>query len=418
MLLTAPGTDPLGSTLVWLALLWLVAKLGGDLAQRLGLPSVAGELGSGLGLAVVGRLIPAFPPLGADPSLDLLGNLGIVFLMFAVGLESTVSQMMRVGWAALRVAVLGVVAPMAAGLLAAYLLLPTGTPGLVDLFIGACLCATSIGLSAQVLRQYGAAGSREGRVIVGAAVVDDVLGLLVLGGVSGAVAAADGGGSLAWGRLAGSLALALGFLGGALTVGRFATPRLFRLANRLRGPQVLLPAALGFAFLLAWAGTLAGLAAIVGAYAAGLILEPAHVQTLEAREPQRLDQLVQPLVAAFSPLFFVLMGARIDPAALARPRVLLFTLMLGLLGIAGKLVAGSVAGTGCRWAVVGWGMVPRGEVGLIFVAVGAGLRLDGAPLLGAEVQAGVVGALMLTTIAGPLGLGRVLGPAAGRRSGG
>jgi Kef-type K+ transport system membrane component KefB len=238
--------------------------------------------------------------------------------------------------------------------------------------------------------------------------VDDVLGLLVLGGVSGAVAAADRGGAMAWGHLGASLGLALAFLGAALTLGRYATPHLFQLATRLRSDQVLLPAALGFAFLLAWLGTLAGLAAIVGAYAAGLILEPAHVQTLEQREPQRLDQLVQPLVSAFSPLFFVLMGARIDPAALARPRVLLFALVLGLLGVAGKLAAGFAAGLGCRWAVVGWGMVPRGEVGLIFVAVGTGLRLDGVPLLTAEVQAGVVGALLLTTIAGPLGLGWIL----------
>ena len=407
MLLAVLGTDPLGSTLAWLALLWLVAKLGGELAQRLGLPSVAGEMVAGLGLAVLGRLVPAFQSLGTDPSLDLLGNLGIVLLMFAVGLESTVPQMVRVGWAAVRVATVGVLAPMAAGLLAAFLLLPKGTPALVDLFIGACLCATSIGLSAEVLRQFGAAKSREGRVIVGAAVVDDVLGLLVLGGVAGAVAAAEGG-SMAWGRLGGSLALALGFLGAALTLGRLATPHLFRLATRLRSHQVLLPAALGFAFLLAWLGTLAGLAAIVGAYAAGLILEPAHVQTLEQREPQQLEQLMQPLVAAFSPLFFVLMGARIDPSALVNPRVLLFTLVLGVLGVAGKLAAGFVAGPGCRWAVVGWGMVPRGEVGLIFVAVGSGLRLGGTPLLSAEVQAGVVGALLLTTIAGPLGLGRVL----------
>jgi Kef-type K+ transport system membrane component KefB len=399
--------EPLGSTLALLALLWLTAKLGGELATRLGLPAVAGELGAGLALAVLVRTIPGFPSLAANPALELLGNLGIVFLMFAVGLESTVPQMVRVGLRAVRVAVLGVVAPMAAGLLAAYLLLPPDTPALADLFIGACLCATSIGLSAQVLRQYGAAKSLEGRVIVGAAVVDDVLGLLILGAVSGAVAAADGG-TLAWGRLGGSLALALGYLGAALTLGRLATPPLFRLASRFRSQQVLLPAALGFAFLLAWLGTLAGLAAIVGAYAAGLILEPAHVQLLEERETQRLEQLVQPLVAAFSPLFFVLVGARLDPAALVRPRVLVFTAVLGLLGVAGKLVAGWVAGRGLRRALVGWGMVPRGEVGLIFVAVGGSLRLDGAPLLSPEVQAGVVGALLLTTIAGPLGLGRAL----------
>jgi Kef-type K+ transport system membrane component KefB len=399
--------DPVGSTLMLLAMLWLAAKLGGELAIRLGFPAVAGELVAGLGLGTLHRLLPVIPRVAGDPSLELLGNLGIVVLMFAVGLESTVPQMVSVGGAALRVAVVGVLAPMAAGFGAAWLLLPDGTPALVALFAGACLCATSIGISAQVLRTAGAARSPEGRVIVGAAVIDDVLGLLVLVGVSGAVAAA-GAGRMEWGRLAAQLGLALGFLALALTLGRTVTPNLFRLANRFRSEQVLLPVALGFAFLLAWLGSLAGLAAIVGAYAAGLILEPAHIQILEERELCSLEQLVQPLVVVLSPLFFVLMGARLDPAALLAPRTLGFALLVGLLGVAGKLAAGLVAGQGLRGAVVGWGMVPRGEVGLIFVAAGSQLRLAGQPLLSAEVQAGIVGALLLTTVAGPLGLDWVL----------
>ena len=399
--------EPIGAILALLAMLWLVAKLGGELALRLHFPAVAGELAAGLVLGALARNYPWFPAVAANPQLELLGNLGIVVLMFAVGLESTVPQMVRVGLAATRVATLGVVVPMAAGLLAAVLLLPKGTPMLVDLFVGACLSATSIGISAQVLRQYGAAKSPEGRVIVGAAVIDDVLGLLVLGGISGAVAAAAGG-AMAWGRLAGSLALALGFLAAALTLGRLATPQLFRLATLFRGQQVLLPAAMGFAFLLAWLGSLAGLAVIVGAYAAGLILEPAHIQTLEKRELLRLEQLVQPLVVVLSPLFFVLMGARIDPTALLEPRILLFTLVLTVLGIAGKLVAGLAAGRELGRELVGWGMVPRGEVGLIFVATGSQLQLSGQPLLSTSIQAGIVGALLLTTVAGPLGLGWAL----------
>ena len=146
----------------------------------------------------------------------------------------------------------------------------------------------------------------------------------------------------------------------------------------------------------------------LGAYAAGLILEPAHIQILEERELCRLEQLVQPLVVVLSPLFFVLMGARIDPAALLAPRILLFTLVLGALGIAGKLVAGLAAGREFRRELVGWGMVPRGEVGLIFVAAGSQLELAGRPLLSGPVQAGIIGALLLTTLAGPLGLGWAL----------
>ncbi len=401
------NAEPIGATLALLAFLWLAAKLGGELALRLHFPAVAGELCAGLVLGGLARHHPGFPSVAGDPQLELLGNLGIVVLMFAVGLESTVPQMLKVGLGALRVALVGVLAPLTAGFLAALLLLPAGTPLLVALFTGACLCATSIGISAQVLRASGAARSPEGRVIVGAAVIDDVLGLLVLVGVSGAVAAA-GGGAVAWGQLAGKLALALCFLVLALTLGRTATPHLFRLANRFRSEQVLLPAAMGFAFLLAWLGNLAGLAVIVGAYAAGLILEPAHIQILEERELCRLEQLVQPLVVVLSPLFFVLMGARIDPAALLAPRILLFTLVLGALGIAGKLVAGLAAGREFRRELVGWGMVPRGEVGLIFVAAGSQLELAGRPLLSGPVQAGIIGALLLTTLAGPLGLGWAL----------
>ncbi|HJW08293.1 MAG TPA: cation:proton antiporter [Holophagaceae bacterium] len=397
--------DPIARTLALLALLWLAAKVGGEIALRLKMPAVAGELGAGLALAALARRLPGLvPDVTADPAAELLGRLGIVVLMFAVGLESTVPQMLKVGLASLRVALIGVAAPMGLGLLGAALLLPKGTPFAVDLFIGACLCATSIGISAQVLRERGASESLEGRVIVGAAVLDDVLGLLMLVAVSGVALAADHGGALPWVPLAKTLGLALGFLALALTLGRFATPHLFRLADRFRGEQLLLPFALGFAFLLAWAGNLAGLAPIVGAYAAGLILEPAHIEALEQRERHSLDDLVHPLVVTLSPLFFVLMGAGVDPGALLKPGTLLLAAALALLGVAGKWLAGFGGGKGLRASVVGWGMVPRGEVGLIFVAAGDRLMLGGQPLLSPEASAGIVGALLLTTLVGPIGL--------------
>ena len=414
MVLALLVNDPFAGTLALLALIWIAAKLGGEVAVRLGLPSVAGELSAGLVLAAVHQVLPVFPDVAASPGAEVLANLGVILLMFAVGLESTVSQMMKVGVASLRVASLGVVLPMAAGLLGAKFLLPAGTPFVVDLFIGACLCATSIGISVQVLREQGAARSAEGRVIVGAAVIDDVLGLMVLVAVSGLVAASEGGGALPWGSLGRTLGLALVFLVAALTLGRWATPHLFRLASRLRSEQLLLPLGLAFAFLLAWLSGLAGLAPIVGAYAAGLILEPANVELLEEREAHSLEALLHPLVMVMAPIFFVLMGARVDVRALVAPSTLLFAGVLGVLGIAGKYVAGYGCGGRLRAAVVGWGMVPRGEVGLIFVAVGAQSQFHGAPLLSPAVQAGIVGAILLTTVAGPMALGRVLrrgGPA-------
>jgi len=400
--------DPFAGTLLLLALVWLAAKAGGELALRLGLPAVAGELSAGLALAALHRAFPLLPDLGRSPGADVLANLGVILLMFAVGLESTVPQMLKVGMASLRVALLGVAIPMLAGLAGAWLLLPAGTPFVVDLFIGACLCATSIGISVQVLREKGAAASPEGRVIVGAAVIDDVLGLLVLVAVSSLAAASATGSPLPWGQLGRTLALAFVFLLLAFTAGRWVTPRLFRLASRLRSEQLLLPLGLAFACLLAWSSGLAGLAPIVGAYAAGLILEPAHVEILEERESRSLEQLLHPLVMVLAPIFFVLMGAKVDVGALLSPRTLLFAGLLAVLGTAGKFLAGWGGGGGLRSTIIGWGMVPRGEVGLIFVAVGAQLQLNGGPLLSPEVQAGVVGALLLTTMVGPLGLSAVL----------
>ena len=399
--------DPLSSTLGLLALLWLAAKVGGELAIRVKVPAVAGELAMGLMLAALHRHFMAFPDVTENIAAGLLANLGIVVLMFAVGLESTVPQMLRSGGASLRVALIGVAVPMALGLGGAALMLPKGTPFAVALFIGACLCATSIGISAQVLREKGAAKTAEGRIIVGAAVMDDILGLLVLVLVSGLVTASEGG-SLPWGGLAHTFALALGFLAVALTLGRFVTPHLFRLANRFRSEQMLLPISLGFAFLLAYLGNLAGLASIVGAYAAGLILEPAHVKVLEERELHSLEDLVHPLVSVLAPLFFVLMGAKVDVGALLQMNTLLFALALAVLGVLGKWVAGYGGGKGLRHSVIGWGMVPRGEVGLIFVAAGTQLMLNGSPLLSAQVQAAMVGAILLTTLAGPIGLARAL----------
>jgi Kef-type K+ transport system membrane component KefB len=389
--------------------MWLLAKLGGEACQRLRLPRVVGELGAGLVIAVLVRQFPGSIPAPASlPAMEPLAEIGIVVLMFEVGLESTIPQMLKVGLPAIRVAIVGVALPMALGFGAGQLLLPSGSSWILSLFIGACLSATSIGITAQVLGERGALKTPEGRVIIGAAVLDDIIGLLVLVTVTGLAGASASGAGMPWGSLAKTLFVALGFLALALTVGRFLTPHLFKLANRFQSEEVLLPLGLGFAFLLAGLGSLAGLATIVGAYAAGLILEPASVKSLEKRELHTLTDLVHPLVVSLSPIFFVLMGAKVDPTAFVHPRALLLMFVLALLGVAGKFLAGYAAGPGLRASIVGWGMVPRGEVGLIFVAVGSNLTLQGKPLLEPVLQAGIVGAILLTTVAGPIGLGLFL----------
>ncbi len=400
--------DPFTGSLLLLAMLWLGAKLGGELALRLHMPAVVGELCAGLAFSAAHRAWPSFPNAGASPEAGVLANVGVMLLMFAVGLESTVPQMLRVGLASLRVAVLGVVFPVLLGLGGAWLVLPQGTPTVVNLFMSACLCATSIGISVQVLRERNMASSEEGRTIVGAAVIDDVLGLLVLVAVSALVTASGTGGGMPWGPLARSMGMALAFLAVALTLGRVATPHLFRLASRLRSEQLLLPMGLAFAFLLAWVSGVAGLAPIIGAYAAGLILEPTSVELLEEREHHTLESLLHPLVSVLAPLFFVVIGARVDVVALVSPQSLLLAAVLAVLGTIGKYLSGYGGGGGMRAAVIGWGMVPRGEVGLVFVAVGSQMVLNGSPLLAPEWKAALVGAILLTTLLGPVGLNAVL----------
>jgi Kef-type K+ transport system membrane component KefB len=408
------AAGPMAELLLLLALMWLLAKAGAELCHRLKLPRVLGELGAGFVLAALVKAFPAqVPDPAAQPAMAAFAEVGIVVLMFAVGLESTVPQMVQAGLPSLRVALLGVLLPMALGYGASLALLPAGSPDALGLFVGACLCATSIGITAQVLGERKALQTLEGRVILGAAVLDDVLGLFILVFVSALATASGHGGPLPWGALARTLGLAVGFLALAFSAGRVLTPRLFQLADRLRSEQVLLPLGLGFAFLFAWLGSLAGLATIVGAYAAGLLMEPAHIKHLEERELKSLQDLLHPLVVSLSPLFFVLMGASVDPRALLSPWVLGFAGVLALLGVLGKYLAGYGAGAGLRAAVVGWGMVPRGEVGLIFVAAGSRLMLDGKPLLAPEVQAGVIGAIVLTTLLGPIGLGWALRKAPG-----
>lgn len=385
-----------------------MAKLGGELSSRLHLPTVAGELGMGVALAILHQRYSFIPDVASSPEAGVLANLGVVVLMFAVGLESTLPQMVKVGIPSLRVALVGIIAPMFLCLLGTRVLMPETGAWAQDLFIAACLSATSIAISVQVLREKRADQTPEGRVIVGAAVLDDVLGLLVLVAVSGMVVASPDGASIPWLVLGAKLFLALGFLALAFSLGRTMTTVLFRIASRLRGEQLLLPLGLAFAFLLAYLGNLAGLSPIVGAYAAGLLLEPAHIRLLEEREAHGLQDLLRPLVVVLAPLFFLQMGSRVDPSALLSPVAIRLAILLTVLGIAGKFIAGYAAGKGIRSSVVGWGMVPRGEVGLIFVAVGSTLGLGGSPLLSPEVKAGVIGALLMTTVVGPVGLSLVL----------
>jgi Kef-type K+ transport system membrane component KefB len=401
----ANGLDPV--VLLSVALMLLVAKLCGELFVKLKQPAVLGELTGGI-------LLGAFALAGAgwverlrtDAVVAALAEIGVIILLFEVGLESNVSEMLAVGWSSLLVATLGVVAPFLLGWGVAALFLPR-EPLLVHVFIGATLCATSVGITARVLRDLGKLQTREAGIILGAAVIDDVLGLLILAVVAGAIRAASLGETLA---LAGIILIALksiAFLVGALLIGQYVVPRLSRIAGQLKVRGVLVTFAVAFCFLLAWGAAAVGLAPIVGAFAAGLVLDEVHFEPFAERGERTLTELLAPVSALLVPVFFVLMGLKVDLRAFGRAEIIGFALALTAAAIIGKQVCSlGVIGRGVNRLAVGVGMIPRGEVGLIFAGIGATLTLPDAggtsvPVVNAATFSAVVIMVVVTTLVTP-----------------
>jgi Kef-type K+ transport system membrane component KefB len=385
---------------VWLILagMLLAAKLGGEIAVRLNQPPVLGELCAGIilgNLYVIG--IPTFEGAAQLVPVEFLAELGVVLLLFEVGLESTLTEMRAVAPTSGLVAIIGVVAPMLLGYGASLWLLPDA-PFSLHLFIGATLCATSVGITARVLKDLDAMARPETRVILGAAVIDDVLGLIVLAVVA----------SIAeFGAVPGPIDLALiiglagGFLVGALLLGAYVMPGVFRLASKLRTPDVLAAVAIGLCLLLAGVSGAAGLAPIVGAFAAGLILDEVHVRPFGRKSAHDLTEIIGPIVAVMAPIFFVRTGMMVQLGGVGTEPLIL-ALVLSVVAVGGKLVSGlGVRGGSVDRLTVGIGMIPRGEVGLIFANVGAGIQFEGEPLIEAGVYAAIVLMVMATTIVTP-----------------
>jgi Kef-type K+ transport system membrane component KefB len=385
-----------------IAIILAAAKVGGELATRLRQPAVLGELLVGV---LLGNLtlagVSGLEHIKSDPSIDLLAGLGVLVLLFEVGLESTVAQMLQVGASALAVAVLGVLGPFALGWLLGAWLLP-GSSVYVHAFLGATLSATSVGISVRVLKDLNYSQTAEARVILGAAVIDDVLGLIILAAVTGAILSADRGESLSYAHIAWIFGKATVFLVGSLALGTLFAPRVFSLVSRLRGHGVLLATGLVFCFLFSWLADRVGLAAIVGAFAAGLILEPSHYAAFVRRGERTIEDLIHPISSFLVPLFFVLMGMRTDLRSLAQPGVLTLAAALTLAAIAGKqLCSLGVIGARIDRLSVGIGMIPRGEVGLIFANVGLGLSLGGHRLIDESTFAAIVVMVIVTTVITP-----------------
>src|SRR5215211_2248930 len=402
------GLDP--AVLIGVAVMLVIAKLMGEVFERLRQPAVLGELCAGI---LLGNLVilgfNQAEPLKTNETIAALAELGVIILLFEVGLESDLKEMVEVGWSSLLVAVLGVIAPFLLGWAVAAYFIPDESR-LAHIFIGAIRCATSVGRTARVFKDLGKLATREARIILGAAVIDDVLGLLILAVVAGAIKAAGTGGALSYFDV-GLIALkSLVFLIGAIALGHLLFPRMLRGAGRLETRGVLLTLAIACCLSMAWMAAKVGLAPIVGAFAAGLILDEVHYKPQGGRKERDLGDLLQPVSTVLVPIFFVLMGLKVDLRFFARIDILGLAVALTVAAIIGKQICSlGVVERGLNRLAVGLGMIPRGEVGLIFAGIGATLMLPTSagvsePVIGPATFGAVVIMVIITTLVTPLSL--------------
>jgi Kef-type K+ transport system membrane component KefB len=372
--------------LALLAIILLAAKIGGALLQRIGQPAVLGELLAGVVLgASLLRWIDA-----KDEVVTLLKELGVIILLFEIGLETDLKKLLKVGGASVAVALVGVALPFALGYAVCWAM---GYSGLVSIFIGAALTATSVGITARVLSELGCLQDPEGQVILGAAIIDDVIGLVILAVVTGLAKGDD----FSAAGLAQTTGIAFGFLAVTLVLGLWFVPWLDRIVKLFQLPGSPTIVALVVALALAWLADRVGSALIIGAFAAGLFQR-------ELPQHEEIERGVANLGHFFVPIFFVSVGAAVDvrvfnPTDPAARSILLLGGLLVAVGIIGKFAAGFAP----FWfrgnkAVIGAGMIPRGEVGLIF----AGMGLDSGVFTRGLFSAVALMVMVTTFVAPPL----------------
>jgi Kef-type K+ transport system membrane component KefB len=403
LLLSADIPALVRESMIVLVLIVAAAKLGGELAWRAGQPPVLGELLMGVLLGNLGLAgFTALDALKSNAAISVVAEIGVILLLFEVGLESNLEEMLAVGCSSLLVAVVGVLAPMLLGFAVSIYFLPDAG-WLVHLFVGATLTATSVGITARVLKDLGVSRTKEALIILGAAVADDVIGLVVLAVVSGLVAAAAGGAiGFSWATAMWIVLKACLFLMAAVLAGRFIAKPVFGAAARLRVPGVFLALCICFCFLLATLAGLIGMAPIVGAFAAGVVLDPVHYRPFLERGERRIDELLFPINTLIVPVFFILMGLRVDLRSFAQGGAIAFAATITVAAVIGKQACGlGVLERGVDRIAVGVGMIPRGEVGLIFAGIGASLMLQGRPLFSATTFSALVFMVMLTTLITP-----------------
>jgi Kef-type K+ transport system membrane component KefB len=385
------GAMSVPQILLMLAGLLAGAKLCGELAERVGQPAVLGELLAGvlLGPSVLSVVDPGLP------IVHIMSEIGVVILLFEIGLETDLKRLLSLGGTATTVALVGVALPFGLGLAAERVLGMGPWPAVVG---AAALTATSVGITARVWGDLGRLQDEESQVVLGAAVIDDIVGLIILAVVARLVA----GESLSVAGVSVTTLTAFGFVAIALIVGRAIVPPLFRLLDRHGSEQTLGIMGLVVAFLLATLADAVGSALIIGAFTAGLVFAPTeHARPIE-RSVVRLGQF-------FVPIFFVAVGAAVDVRTFLDGRTLVVGGVLIVAAIVGKVAAGFAPfWFRGRKLVVGVGMVPRGEVGLIFAQTGLA-----AGVLDPALFSAVTLMVMVTTLVAPPALKALLGPGPG-----
>jgi Kef-type K+ transport system membrane component KefB len=360
------------------------AKLFGALAQRIGQPAVLGELCAGvvLGGSVLGIVDPK------TEVLHLMSELGVIILLFAIGLETDLKNLIKVGAASSAVAIVGVVLPFALGYAVSWYL---GLSNLASVVAGATLTATSVGITARVLSDLNRLQEPESQIVLGAAVIDDVVGLVILAVVGGVA----GGEGISAGGVAVTTLTAFGFLIGTLLIGRLIVPPVIKRLGRIDLPGTSTILALLLAFGLAWLAHYAGSATIIGAFAAGLLIR-------ETPDAHAVERGVANLGHFFVPIFFVIVGAAVDmtvfnPLVAANHQTLRVGAALIVAAVIGKFAAGYAPfWIRANKKVIGVGMIPRGEVGLIFAQMGLTSGVFDAPMFSA-----VTLMVMVTTFMAP-----------------
>jgi len=365
--------------LLVLAAVLLATRALSALAEKLGQAAILGELAAGvlLGASALGILDPN------EPAIHMLAQLGLLILLFEIGLATDLRSLAKLGGTATVIAAVGVVLPFVFGYAA---LAAMGIGGIAAVVCAAALTATSIGISTRVLAELGFLQTREGRVVLGAVVLDDIMGLVILS----VIATFAAGAAVTTMGVVRTSALAFGFVVIALLVGGFVVPPLFRAAKRLRSPTTIAVLGLIFAFSLAALAGLLGSAIIVGAFVAGVLLNGI----------QQRDEVLgfaAPIGTLLTPIFFASVGASVDLRALVEPRTLLITVVLLAVGAVGKLIAAYVP----IWfkgnkALIGTAMLPRGEVELIVAQTGLAIGALDASLFGA-----ITLMVLLTTLLSP-----------------